>query len=52
MCLFATCGSCHQVEEAQSVGGDNTIDGWRVSLHHHDPQAGSAIENVETDSAI
>ncbi len=41
----------HQkVEEAQSVGGDDAIDGWRVSLRHHDPQrqnyteAGSAIE--------
>ncbi len=36
----------------QSVGGDDTIDGWRVSLCHHDPQAGSAIENAETGFAI
>jgi hypothetical protein len=52
VCLSATCGSCHQVEEAQSVGGDDTIDDWRVSLRHHDPQAGSTIENAEAGSAI
>jgi hypothetical protein len=52
VCLSTTCRSCHQVEEAQSVGGDDTIDGWRVSLRHHDPQVGSAIENAEAGSAI
>jgi hypothetical protein len=37
---------------------DDAIDGWRVSLRHHDPQcqnyteADSAIENAEADSAI
>jgi hypothetical protein len=36
---------------------DRQIDGWRVSLRHHDPQRqiytaiGSAIENAEVDSA-
>jgi hypothetical protein len=38
-----------QVEEAQNVGGDDTIDGWRVFLGHHDLQA---IENAEAGSAI
>ncbi len=36
----------------QSMATDNTIDGWRVSLRHHNPQAGSAIENAEVGSAI
>jgi len=52
VCLFATCGSCHHVEEAQTVGGDDMIDGWCVSLRHHNPQVGSAIENAKAGSAI
>jgi hypothetical protein len=52
VCLSATYGSCHQIEEAQTVGGDDMIDGWRVSLRHHDSQAGSAIENAKAGSAI
>ncbi len=52
----------HQkVEEAESVGGDDAIDGWRVSLRHHNLQrqnytkagsAGSIIENAKADFAI
>jgi hypothetical protein len=40
------------------ISADDAIDGWRVSLRHHDPQrqnyteAGFAIENAEAGSAI